>query len=151
MRRVNCWLLVCLCGTLLACSGGSKEEKTVSSIKDIEDIKTRQFAIHGKTIYDNLCANCHQTDGTGLGRLIPPLADSDYMQEDIGRTVRLIKHGIEGEMIVNGIVYNQPMPPNPQLSSMEIAQIATYIYNVWGNENRLIDVKEVEGYLGSSE
>lgn len=146
MRKVN-WLVISLLGILLACNGGEKGEEPTSSIKDIEDIKTRQFAIHGKTIYDNLCANCHQIDGTGLGRLIPPLAGSDYMQADIGRTVRLIKHGIDGEMTVNGIVYNQPMPPNPQLSSMEIAQVATYIYNVWGHENRVIEVKEVEGYL----
>ena len=149
MRKVN-WLAVSLLGILLACNGGNKGGQTASSsIKDIEDLRARQFAIHGKTIYDNLCANCHQIDGTGLGRLIPPLVDSDYMQEDIGRTVRLIKHGIEGEMTVNGIMYNQPMPPNPQLTAVEIAQIATYIYNVWGSENRLIDTKEVEGYLNS--
>lgn len=150
MQKVN-WLLFTLWGMLLACNGESKGEKTSSSIQDIEDLTARQYAVHGKTIYDNLCANCHQIDGTGLGRLIPPLAESDYMQEDIGRTVRLIKYGIEGEMTVNGIVYNQPMPPNPHLTSMEIAQIATYIYNVWGNENRLIDVKEVEEYLNRSE
>ncbi|HLT07554.1 MAG TPA: cytochrome c [Cyclobacteriaceae bacterium] len=145
MRRVSFALLALL--AFWACNSGSNKVQDGPSIKDITDLTTRQYAIEGKRIYDKLCANCHQVDGSGLGRLIPPLINSDFMQEDIGRTIRLIKYGIEGEIIVNGIEYNQPMPPNPQLTSMEIAQIVTYIYNVWGKEGRLIDVKEVEGYL----
>lgn len=132
--------------TLLAC--GNKGEGT-STIQDIEDLKTKQYAINGKEIYDRLCANCHQTNGEGLGRLIPPLAGSDYMKEDLGRTIRLIKYGLTGEIIVNGISYNQPMPPNPQLTSMEIAEITTYIYNVWGLQEGLITVQEVEKSLNN--
>lgn len=145
MRRNNLVLLL-LFSVLVSC-GRDKEETSRASIKDIEDLTTRQYAIHGKTIYDNLCANCHQVDGTGLGRLIPPLVDSDYMNADIGRTVRLIKYGIEGEMTVNGISYNQPMPANRQLTPPEIAQIATYIYNVWGDQKRRISSQEVREYL----
>ena len=148
MRKVNffflAWLLV-----VIGC--GQNKEESASTIRDIEDLKTRQYAINGKVLYDNLCANCHQSDGTGLGRLIPPLAGSDYMNEDIGRTVRIIKYGQEGEIVVNGVTYNQPMPPNPRLTSMEIAEITTYIYNVWGNQKGLISPKEVEEYLVAEE
>lgn len=149
MRRIS--LASFILGWALLSCGGGKEETSRSSIRDIEDLTVRQNAIHGKEIYDQLCANCHQTDGTGLGRLIPPLADSDYMKADIGRTIRLIKYGIEGEMTVNGIVYNQPMPPNPRLTPVEIAQIATYIYNVWGDRKGAVSLDDVEGYLYGEE
>lgn len=130
---------------LLAC--GNKGDGSSSTIQDIRELKTKQYAINGKVIYEHLCANCHQLDGTGLGRLIPPLAGSDYMKEDLDRTIRLIKYGLTGEITVNGISYNQPMPPNPQLTSMEISEISTYIYNVWGHQEGLITVKEVENSL----
>jgi mono/diheme cytochrome c family protein len=131
--------------TLLGC--GTKGDGSSSTIQDIKDLKTKQYAINGKAIYDQLCANCHQSNGKGLGRLIPPLAGSDYMKEDLGRTIRIIKYGLSGEITVNGISYNQPMPPNPQLTSMEIAEITTYIFNVWGLREGLITVKEVENSL----
>ena len=132
---------------LMAIVGCGNKEKSASSIQGIQDLKTKQYAIHGKTLYDNLCANCHQTDGSGLGKVIPPLAGSDYMKEDIGRTIRIIKFGLEGDIMVNGITYNQPMPPNPQLTHLEISEIATYIYNVWGHREGLIPVETVREYL----
>ena len=132
---------------LMAIVGCGNKEKSASSIQGIQDLKTKQYAIHGKTLYKNLCANCHQTDGSGLGKVIPPLAGSDYMKEDIGRTIRIIKFGLEGDIMVNGITYNQPMPPNPQLTHLEISEVATYIYNVWGHREGLIPVETVREYL----
>lgn len=125
----------------------TKEKESTTSLVYISDTKTMQYAIEGKILYEKHCANCHQLDGTGLGRVIPPLVDSDYMREDVGRTVKIIKHGLKGEIEVNGIIYNQNMPANPQLTNMEIAQITTYIYNVWGNKQELIDANEVAGHL----
>ncbi|PSL02550.1 c-type cytochrome [Cecembia rubra] len=123
----------------------SNEEKTLTSIKDT---KVLQYAIEGKNLYELYCANCHQKDGSGLGKLIPPLNPSDYMKEDIGRTARIIKHGLQGEIIVNGEIYNQPMPGNPHLTNLEIARILTYIYNIWGNQEGVIDANSVEKFLG---
>lgn len=122
----------------------SGKENTLANIKDT---KVLQYAIEGKILYENLCANCHQKDGSGLGKLIPPLFESDYMLEDIGRTARIIKFGQQGEIIVNGQIYNQAMPANPKLTDMEIAQIVTYLYNIWGNKEGVIDAKTVGEYL----
>lgn len=122
----------------------SNEENTLAQISDPEVMK---FAISGKTIYENYCGNCHQADGKGLGKLIPPLQDADYFKSSVHRTVWIIRHGQEGEIIVNGEKYNQAMPANPNLKPLEIAQITTYLYNIWGMEEGVITSSDVEEYL----
>jgi cytochrome c551 len=124
----------------------SSEENTLAQIADPEVMK---YAFTGKTLYENYCANCHQADGKGLGKLIPPLRDSDYFKESIHRTIWIIRHGQEGPIVVNGEEYNQKMPANPQLKPLEIAQITTYLYNIWGMEKGVISAPEVEKYLQS--
>lgn len=128
-----------------ACSPqSSKEENTLSQIEDSEVMK---YAVEGKTIYENHCGNCHQNDGLGLGNLIPPLRDADYFQASVHRTVWIMKNGQEGEVTVNGQVYNQPMPASPQLTPLEISQVSTYLYNIWGMNEGKITSKQVEKYL----
>jgi cytochrome c551 len=138
-------LLAAIALSLLACdSKTSNNDNTLASIKDT---KVLQYAIEGKVLYENYCANCHQKDGSGLGKLIPPLFESDYMKEDVGRTARIIKYGQTGEIVVNGQVYNENMPSNGQLTNMDIARIMTYIYNIWGNKEGVIDANKVAVYL----
>ena len=59
----------------------------------------------------------------------------------------IIKHGKAGEILVNGQAYNQAMPANPNLSPLDLAQIATYLYNSWGMNEGVIDAPRVEQYL----
>jgi mono/diheme cytochrome c family protein len=122
----------------------SNPENTLASISDT---KVLQYAIEGKALYEVNCANCHQKNGTGLGKLIPPIFESDYFLADIPRTAKIIKHGQKGEITVNGVIYNQEMPGNPRLTNIEIAHIMTYLYNIWGSESGVIDANMVEGYL----
>ncbi|UCS93472.1 cytochrome c [Echinicola marina] len=129
------------------CQGNKQAEKNHFSLNNIKDLKTRQYAIEGQVLYENHCANCHQSDGTGLGRLIPPLKNADYLKADIGRTVRLIKHGIKGEIIVNGADYNKEMPANPALTNLEIAEITTYIYTAFTGQEKIIEVNKVKAFL----
>jgi mono/diheme cytochrome c family protein len=125
----------------------NKPNNKQNPLASISDPKVMQLAIPGKVLYDNYCANCHQESGEGLGKLIPPLNPSDYMSEDLKRTTRLIKYGMEGEIIVNGITYNQKMPALDYLTDLEIAQITTYLYNIWGNKKGVIRAKDVNEYL----
>ena len=141
------FLGTCLFILVIYGSCESKQEGDTPSLSHIRDTKTMQYAVEGKILYEQNCANCHQPDGRGLGRVIPPLEESDYMNEDLGRTVRVIKHGLRGEITVNGITYNQNMPGSPHLTNMEIAQITTYVYNVWGDHSGVIDANQVANYL----
>lgn len=132
---------------LIVSSCSPKTSTEENTLAQISDAKVLQFAIPGKELYENYCANCHQKDGRGLGKLIPPLRDADYFKTDIHRSIWIMKHGKAGEILVNGQVYNQAMPANPNLSPLDLAQIATYLYNSWGMNEGVIDAPRVEQYL----
>lgn len=109
--------------------------------------KFRQYHIQGEQLYVKHCSNCHQKDGSGLGRLYPPLNTSDFMENKFEAVICLIRHGKSGEMTVNGLQYDQPMPGVPAISDLEIAEITTYIYNSWSHERGLVEVGEVSRVL----
>ena len=109
--------------------------------------KFKQYYNQGELLYAKNCSNCHQANGKGLGRLYPPLDSSDYMTSNFNDVICLMKNGKKGSLIVNGIEFNQPMPGVPTLSDLEVAQIATYIYNTWTNDRGLIEVKVVSEIL----
>ena len=52
-------------------------------------------------------------------------------------------HGLTGKVTVNGNSYDSVMPPMSQLTDDEIADIATYVLNSWGNPGGRIQKDEV--------
>jgi cytochrome c551 len=137
--RTN-FLLFAFCLLLLNCTTNS-EQKSGSSPK------FTQYYNQGEQLYMANCSNCHQKDGTGLGRVYPPLKNSDYMKNNFREVICLIRFGKQGELIVNGLSFNQTMPGIPTLTDLEIAEIATYIYNSWQHQRGMIEVKEVSNIL----
>jgi len=143
LNRLKIMLLIAIAALLSNCAHDSGK-----SIPAREDrIKMRQYIANGKILYQENCSNCHQPDGSGLGQLYPPLVDSDFMLEDVERTICIIKNGVKGEIMVNGQLFNQEMPPNPYLTNLEAAQIATYIYNRFTDTALFIPVKRVDSLL----
>lgn len=130
---------------LSACA--PKSSNSESNLSEISDSKVMQYALPGKALYENYCGNCHQSDGEGLGKLIPPLKNADYFKASIPRTVWIMRNGLEGDILVNGQVYNQPMPGNTELTPLELAQISSYLYNIWGMNEGVITSSMVEKYL----
>lgn len=118
----------------LSCSGGNNESNST---------KYQQYYVQGQKLYTKHCSNCHQTDGSGLKKLYPPLNRSDYMDKNFNEVICLIRNGKSGPIDVNGILFNQPMPGIPRLTDLEIAEIATYIYNSWDHNRGLISVTDV--------
>ena len=86
----------------------------------------------GQTVYMRLCFACHQADGKGIPGIFPPLANSDYLLEDVDRAINVVLRGMEGEIVVNGVTYNQVMPPQ-NLDNAETAHVLNYVLNSWGN------------------
>ena len=102
---------------------------------------------HGKILYSNFCQNCHMEDGSGLAGLIPPLAQSDYLETHQDQLPCIIKHGLEGEIIVNGKSYNQPMSGINQLTEAEIANIINYINSNFGNSIPVMSLEKIRKIL----
>jgi cytochrome c551 len=126
-----------------ACTG----KKTADEINLKQGVKFEQYLVEGQLLYQQHCSNCHQTNGLGLGRLYPPLAKSDFLMSNLEAVICLMKNGISGVLVVNGIEYNQAMPGVISLTNLEIAEIATYVYNSWGNEKGPIATDKVEMIL----
>jgi mono/diheme cytochrome c family protein len=101
----------------------------------------------GQLLYAQQCANCHMDDGSGLRGLIPPLAGSDYLTRHRDQLACLIRHGQQGEIVVNGLRYNRPMPGDQELSEVHITNILNYIQTNFGNKNELFTVQEVNRSL----
>ena len=97
----------------------------------------------GAEYYQDYCITCHMGQGEGVEGVFPPLAGSDYLMEDFERAIRIVKYGQQGEIVVNGITYNNVMTPLG-LDDDEVADLMNFILSSWGNEaDRMITVEEV--------
>ncbi len=93
----------------------------------------------GKNQYATVCASCHQANGEGVPGQFPPLKNSEYVIHGETRVVAILLHGIIGQLQVNGKAYNGAMPAQGAVkTNKDIAQIASYIRNEWGNQASLI-------------
>ncbi|HMR44082.1 MAG TPA: cytochrome c [Saprospiraceae bacterium] len=98
----------------------------------------------GQVLYENFCANCHMEDGSGLEGLIPPLAKADFLRLKSEQVPCIIRHGLKGEIRVNGRTYNQEMAAIPQLTDFEIANIINYIHQSWGNDLEYKTIQKIQ-------
>lgn len=99
-------------------------------------------AARGKEIYISECIACHMENGEGITGAFPPLAQSDYFENDIWKAVDAIINGLEGELIVNGNTYYGVMDP-VALSDEEITDVLNYIRNSWNGEAELLTPEDV--------
>jgi cytochrome c551 len=141
LRSAFCFLLFAFCFLFSACTQSSDRSQNISSAK------FTQYYNQGEQLYQKNCSNCHQKNGTGLGRVYPPLHASDFVDKNFNDVICIMRNGKKGELIVNGKDFNQPMRGIISLTDLEIAEIATYIYNTWGNQRGIVEVKEVTEIL----
>ena len=105
-----------------------------------------ETAAKGAAVYarPGLCSTCHQPDGAGIPGAFPPLVGSEWVTGDTSALIRMVEHGLEGEINVNGTTYNAVMPAQGgQLSDKEIADVLTYVRSSWGNKAKPVSAKEV--------
>ena len=96
-----------------------------------------QSIADGKEIYNDFCVQCHLDNGEGVSGVFPPLARSDYLLSNVEMSIRGLKYGLSGPIVVNGEEYNGLMQ-NQGLDNLEIADVMNFILNNWGNESKEI-------------
>src|SRR5690554_2168937 len=97
----------------------------------------------GKKLYGSTCFACHQANGEGIENAFPPLANADYLNEDVDRAIDIVLRGKSGEITVNGKKYNSVMTAQ-NLTDEEVAAVMTYIYNSWGNNGTEVTTEMVK-------
>ncbi|EMR03491.1 c-type cytochrome [Cesiribacter andamanensis] len=153
LHHLGIGLLLLLCLITMGCSGKEGREEQRASGPNLpegigrsEEQRFRQYWVQGRILYKQHCMGCHQNDGAGMAQLIPPLDGADFLQNKQA-VICVIRHGMQGTVVVNGREYSGIMPPNPQLRPLEIAEIATYILNTWTNQEGYVGIPEVEAAL----
>ncbi len=88
----------------------------------------------GEQVYRTYCGTCHQPDGQGIPGAFPPLAETEWVQGDAGRLIRLVLNGMQGPVTINGKEYNNMMTPHNFLSDDQVAAVLTYVRSNFGND-----------------
>lgn len=98
----------------------------------------------GKKVYET-CSACHQPNGLGTPGSFPPLVGSEWvLAEGPERIIRIVLHGLQGPITVNGQAFNNVMPPfGPVFTDAEIAAVLTYIRGEWGNKASRVTPEQV--------
>lgn len=98
----------------------------------------------GKKVYEQYCLACHQSNGEGVPRLNPPLIRNDYVLGDKNRLIRIVLKGLNEDIEIDGEIYFNPMPAQPQLLNQQVADVLSYVRNSFGNKASLVAVAEVQ-------
>ena len=112
----------------------TEEESTVSLEGDLLTSYEAGKEIYGR---DGFCSTCHQPDGKGLPASgFPPLAGTEWVNGDPEVLVKIILKGLQGPIEVLGREYPGQVPMTPyegMLNDEEVAAVATYVRNSFGN------------------
>lgn len=98
----------------------------------------------GEKLYKGACIACHEADGSGAPRIYPPLPGNANLQSaDPTSTIRIMLDGAQ--------TVTTPRAPNAgsmpdyaaKWSDQQIADVATYIRNSWGNAAPVVTAADV--------
>ena len=114
-------------------------------------LKGEHLASHkrGKELYLGraACIGCHGPDGEGLPNLGPKLNGSDWVTENHERLSKILLHGLQGPIIINGkkftpLAFMPGLAQNTAINDQDLADLMTYIRSGW--ENRASQISESE-------
>jgi mono/diheme cytochrome c family protein len=98
----------------------------------------------GEAIYQGACVACHEADGSGAPRIYPPLPGNANLQSaDPSSTLRIILDG--AQTVTTARAPNTGSMPayRDKLTDQEIAAVASYIRNAWGNAAPAVEPDQV--------
>ena len=96
----------------------------------------------GEMLYRIHCENCHMEDGSGLGRLIPPLDSSKLTLSDPEKLICLIRKGKPANALTG-----QKMPANPKINEVELTNLVNFLGSRYASNPQTVQVPEVKKML----
>lgn len=101
-------------------------------------------ALNGASLFVANCSSCHGADGSGIRGAFPPLNGSSIVQGDKGSLIKILLHGLQGQVTVKGEQYNGTMPSFGNiLSDEQISATLTYIRSMPENTAGAVSSEEV--------
>ncbi len=97
----------------------------------------------GKIVYTNVCLPCHMADGGGVQNMNPPLMNTTYVLGNKTTLIKIVLHGFNEDVEINGQTYSNTMSPHDDLSDRQIADVLTYVRHSFGNKVSIIKATEV--------
>lgn len=88
----------------------------------------------GEAVYADTCSACHVGNGSGVAGIFPRLADNQLVQQpDPTGILRVVLQG--SQAVATPHAMTGPAMPSLgwRLSDQQVADVATYIRNSWGN------------------
>lgn len=119
----------------ISCSSNRKENQQNSDVSESSETKTSEVNKEGENLYLKYCMACHQTDGSGVPGMYPPIKDSPIVnsgnKEDF---INILLNGLKGPIEVHGKMYNQQMPSQSFLSDEDLSKIINYVSKSFQNK-----------------
>ncbi len=121
--------------TMTSCGGGAETTETTADTTAVTEEPAAPVADYsaGKAIYEAKCQVCHMAEGQGLTPTFPPLAGSDFLKDNVKKSMQYIKNGITEPVMVNGTEYKSKAMIPMNLTDQEVVDVTNYILNSWGN------------------
>jgi len=129
---------------LLGCNNTKQQAVPDQEIKKNKIQSPLKLSIdRGAVVYKNLCSQCHRPNGKGIANNYPPLAGSNWLTQKRLKSIRAVKYGLKGAIVVNQKQYDGLMS-SMGLSNMQVADVMNYTMNSWGNKQKeMVTLKEV--------
>jgi len=130
---------------LTACGGGGDTPAPAGDATTPEPSTTVAAGPDGQALYGR-CAACHQPNGAGLAGAFPPLSASEWVTGNPEIPIRVVLHGLQGEINVAGSTYNSVMLPyggTGDMNDAEVAAVLTYVRSSFGNSASAVSADEV--------
>lgn len=88
----------------------------------------------GEAIYADTCKACHVADGSGVSGMFPRLANNQLVQQgDPTGVLRVILQGAQSAATPLSVTAPSMPSLGWRLNDQQVADVATYIRNAWGN------------------
>jgi len=91
---------------------------------------------------------CHQSDGTGVPGINPPLSKTPGVNGPKSYLINLMLKGSRGQVVINGEKFSSVMPAQAHLTDDQIADVSTYIRNDFNNIATAVTAAEVKAARG---
>ena len=106
----------------------------------------------GKEVFNREahCVTCHQADGKGVENVYPALANSEWIQGDPQRMIKIVLKGLYGPLNFQGKDYGPAKGTPPMmgfaglLKDEEVAAVISYVHQSFGNNLPMVKADEIK-------